>query len=138
MIFEDIYAGKTAQQIGLRDSDYASRKALLDRFLAQWGGGDLRADYVAWIKTQPEGQTPSYPAMPEAVERAGNLGRALFRFVVAGLPIETREHADARVKICETNECGFYDGSVCRHTKCGCFTKIKTFLETEHCPIGKW
>jgi hypothetical protein len=78
------------------------------------------------------------PAVPRLETRAKNFTKALFRFIVQGFPLSTRKQAMEKLAICETNECGFFDGSICRHTKCGCFTRIKTFFESEHCPIGKW
>jgi hypothetical protein len=161
MIAEDIYIGMTAEQIGLSEKDYVRRKKIVDRFVAQWDGVDFKKSYSRWISTQEEGgaggeNVPKIDIdldlhmknegsfvltsadMPSAGTRAGNFARAMFRFVVEGMPIESRADAEARLSICESNECGFFDGSVCRHTKCGCFSKIKTFLTTEHCPLGKW
>jgi hypothetical protein len=76
-------------------------------------------------------------AVPNIGKRAKNLSKALFKFVVNGLPIATREEAQRKLAICEGG-CEYFDGSICRHTDCGCFAKIKTFFETEKCPIGKW
>ena len=153
MIVLRIYLGETAEQIGIPPMRYEQQKALVDRFLVDWRGTDFATDYLAWLPTQPEGRvdfvpkriekkgyfkTPEEPDMPATSVRAGNFARALFRFVVEGMPIESKPEAQRRLSICETNECGYFDGSVCRHTKCGCFSKIKTFFSTEHCPLGKW
>ncbi len=75
---------------------------------------------------------------PDFNQRAKNFSKAIFKFVVDGMPIESKAKAKERLAICELNECGYFDGSVCRHLNCGCFAKIKTFFSTEHCPIGKW
>lgn len=77
-------------------------------------------------------------AVPKMPARMKNFSKAIFRFIVEGMPTETKESALQRLAICETNECGYFDGSICRHQNCGCFTKIKTFLTTEHCPLNKW
>lgn len=87
------------------------------------------------FEKKQEGTLPEKPAMKT---RASNFSKAIFRFVVEGMPISSKEKAHEKLAICESNECGYFDGSICRHTKCGCFAKIKTFFETEHCPIGKW
>jgi len=76
--------------------------------------------------------------IPELPTRVKNFSKAIFKFVVSGFPVATKAEAQRKLEICETNECGYFDGSICRHTKCGCFSKIKTFFETENCPIGKW
>jgi hypothetical protein len=78
------------------------------------------------------------PEMPKLVDRTRNVAKAIFRFVVEGMPVQSRSEAAQRVAICETNECGFFDGSICRHKNCGCYTKVKTFLTTEHCPLQMW
>jgi hypothetical protein len=104
-------------------------------------GGD-RARMLSYLDTQQkkvyDRAVPSQRPMPAPAARAQNFAKAMFRFVVEGLPVESKAKAAERLAVCEKNECGFFDGSVCRHAKCGCFTKIKTFLTTEHCPIGKW
>lgn len=78
------------------------------------------------------------PVMPSIGRRVLNFSKAIFKFVVSGLPTEEKREAKKRLSICETNECGYFDGSICRHQNCGCYTKVKTFLTTEHCPLGKW
>jgi hypothetical protein len=154
MITLRIYNGETAEEIGIPQVEYESRKAPIDRFLLSWSGEDFLTDYFAWLPTQDEGgandgqipcgesiNTPvqtTPPQMPSLVTRTSNLTKAMFRFVVEGMPIESKPEATRRLEICETNECGYFDGSICRHTKCGCFSKIKTFFATEHCPLGHW
>jgi len=78
---------------------------------------------------------PQRPAMPR---RAKNFSKAVFRFVVDGMPLESKAVASRRLAMCERNQCGFFDGSVCRHINCGCYSKIKTFFASEHCPVGLW
>ncbi len=81
--------------------------------------------------------------MPKITKRAKHASVALFKFAITSilegrLPVKTKEEAKRRFALCESNECGYFDGSICRHTQCGCFSKIKTFFETEACPIGEW
>lgn len=80
----------------------------------------------------------SKKSMPGISRRVRHFSKAIFKFVAAGCPTATKEKAEARVAICEANVCGYFDGSICRHQNCGCYTKIKKFLETESCPVGKW
>ena len=143
IIAERIYKGETAYDIGISDMQFTSRKEAVDRFLLQWSGSDFVADYLDWLPTQPEGGAEDnlnveLPGMPKITTRAKNFSKAMFKIVVNGLPFETREGAKKKLAICETNECGYFDGSICRHQNCGCFSKIKTFFETESCPIDKW
>lgn len=160
---EKIYRGETMEQMGIPAHHYALLQAELALFLAEVGEpDDFEAQMFAWgaNRVRPIKQTITFrrldegkvageeptsnladnnlPPMPDLVDRVGNLVPALFRWAVAGLPVESRGEAEKHLAICETNECGFFDGSVCRHIKCGCFSKIKTFLSTEHCPIGRW
>lgn len=168
LIVERIHRGESASDIGIPEIQYNSWKQTLEEFLLSWDGNNFEPSFRVWAleKEQEESEslgvkfTPNpdfdpvkaeeakngkivtcgdpLPDTPSLTTRAGNLSKALFRWAVEGLPVESKESASARVAICETNECGFYDGSICRHQKCGCFSKIKTFLTTEHCPLGKW
>lgn len=124
---------------------YGIREVYPDRVRNGEHWGLLMRDYIlaghvphtvtnTIVKVGDEGLPPT----PSMATRAKNLGKAMFRFVAEGMPVESRAAAEARVKICESNACGYFDGSICRHAKCGCFTKIKTFLTTEHCPLGHW
>lgn len=138
-----IFAGETAEQIGIPDAMFGTYKALVDRFVAGWSGGDFDTDFQAWLESgaHPGVQIDARhtaPNGPSVVTRVKNFSGALFRFVVEGMPIESKEEATRRLEICESNACGHFDGSVCRHTKCGCFSKIKTFFATEHCPVDRW
>lgn len=75
---------------------------------------------------------------PTIATRAGNFSKAMFRWVAEGFPLETKAEANRRVAICESNACGYFNGSICLHQRCGCYANIKRFIATEHCPIGKW
>ncbi len=142
MIAEKIYKGATAEDLGIPEVQYASRRAVLDRFLAQWSGGDFRADYRAWIKTQQEGRTASravvvgsdIPAKAGLSDMARNAAGALGRALKSGgrrVPLAEQER---RLAICRG--CQHWTGRRC--LLCGCFGKLKTRLATESCPIGKW
>jgi len=81
------------------------------------------------------------PQEPTAAELAANFSSALARWSAAGFPVVSRETYEARAAVCEP--CEFWDGAArlglgkCRHKKCGC-TKMKRWLATEKCPLGKW
>lgn len=69
-----------------------------------------------------------------------NATGAAFRLAKATMKGEkvraSQSEIDRRMAICKTCE-HFVDNPMkCR--KCGCFLNLKTRLETEHCPIGKW
>lgn len=63
-----------------------------------------------------------------------NAGLALSKYVIAGMPNLTRESREKRLATCEN--CGLLVDSRC--SKCGCFVKIKSWMQTENCPEGKW
>jgi hypothetical protein len=50
--------------------------------------------------------------------------------------VSSKEEKERRLAICK--ECEFFQASPLKCRKCGCFLQLKTRLETEHCPIGKW
>lgn len=114
----------------LLDHIVEAKKVYADEIAA---GGTFSVLFFRYLEGLKSGKT--VPAMPV---RAKNFSKAIFKFVVNGMPIASKEQAQAKLEICEANECGYFDGSVCMHTKCGCFSKIKTFFLTENCPIDKW
>ena len=81
------------------------------------------------------------PQEPTAAELAANFSSALARWSAAGFPVTSRLTYEARATVCEP--CEFWDATArlglgkCLHKKCGC-TKMKRWLATEKCPVGKW
>lgn len=77
-------------------------------------------------------------SLPSASQMAHNALKAAGRLIKAGASgkpiIANPEAIQKRQEICAS--CEFLNGKRC--TKCGCFTVLKTKLETEHCPAGKW
>jgi hypothetical protein len=69
-----------------------------------------------------------------AAMRAGN-ALATGRF-----PVATKEAAAQRKAICETCEFFRPQDERCSHPKCGCFTQVKVWFASEHCPAAppKW
>ncbi len=81
------------------------------------------------------------PEEPSVSELASNFSKAVSTWSAAGFPVVTKATYDARSSICES--CDHWDGSArfglgkCLHKKCGC-TRMKRWLATERCPLGKW
>lgn len=64
----------------------------------------------------------------------GKLIRAVPKIVTALTISADTPQSQGRLQICET--CDYYKNARCM--KCGCIMSLKTRLEREHCPIGKW
>ena len=101
---------------------------------------DLAAYQILATKYRGTSAAPR-PQEPTAAELAANFSSALARWSAAGFPVVSREIYDDRAAICAP--CEFWDGAArlglgkCTHKKCGC-TKMKRWLATEKCPLGKW
>jgi len=78
---------------------------------------------------------------PTALEMASNFTHAIKRWVSEGFPTVTEVEYKQRAAIC--NECKYWDGQArlgqgkCNAPGCGC-TKLKRWISTEKCPMGKW
>jgi len=81
----------------------------------------------------PPKQYPSILTM--AKNLAGSAGRAAKAVVSGDKLLRTDEEKQKCLDICQTNKCGFYDAEKARCIKCGCFSKFKTRLANEHCPL---
>lgn len=149
MIAERIFNGDTAEDIGLTEDQYASRKETLDRYLATTGGSFIPAGYLEWLTrdeagNRGEGTAISAPGfrkccdekkqMPSAAKMGITLAREMVSFAKAGFKTVSSEEARRRMDICK--RCEHYTGKRC--LKCGCFMAAKTKMATTACPIGKW
>jgi hypothetical protein len=85
-----------------------------------------RSGYVALMC----GESPPPPDFPPLAEQAANLAGAAVRFVVSGLKVATPEEQARRLAICQA--CGHFSGKKCRI--CGCASRWKARLSSEHCP----
>jgi hypothetical protein len=74
---------------------------------------------------------------PTLVELAANFTKATARWIKAGLPVATKAETKARKAICLICEHHRPDATFLKCAKCGC-SKVKLWLATERCPIGKW
>lgn len=86
--------------------------------------------------TAPERPLPSVPQL------AANATKAAARNVAALLSgqrfMADEEARQKRLSIC--GECEFFRHSDerCSHKNCGCRLRLKTWLQAERCPAGKW
>ena len=118
--YEDVLslAAVDGDSVSLRDEDY---RHLMEKYRGTTGA-------------KP-------PEEPTASELVGNFSSAVAKWAVAGFPVVEQDVFDARSAACES--CEFWDGQArlglgkCTHRKCGC-TRMKRWLATERCPIGKW
>lgn len=107
----------------------------------------FRADVMFPLKPKRRGsgrlgedRKKSHP-QPTVVELLENFSKATVKFLKSGMPVVDEAVCKARLKIC--GECEHWDGKArfglgkCAHVKCGC-TKLKHWMASEKCPIGKW
>jgi hypothetical protein len=82
---------------------------------------------------QPRGTT--YPSL---LTMAGNALGAAARFLGAGCKIEPAEEQARRLEICRS--CEKFIAADQRCSLCGCWSKFKAKLASEHCPLDppKW
>jgi hypothetical protein len=71
----------------------------------------------------------------------GNLPGTAFRLAKAAIKgqkiVASFSEISRRLEIC--GGCEFFvESPRMRCQKCGCYLNLKSRLETEHCPIGKW
>lgn len=85
--------------------------------------------------------TPDMLEEPSLLELAQNFTSALAKWVKAGAPVVSEEVYRERSAICDA--CEYWEPEArlglgkCMAPGCGC-TKLKRWLSTEHCPMGKW
>ena len=76
---------------------------------------------------------------PSLVTMGRSFSASMKNWSQSGFKIASQDELEQRLQICEG--CEFYTKALAgigRCRKCGCFTKFKTKLSTENCPIGKW
>ena len=129
MIAKEIYLGKTAEDLGLTYTQYASRKETLDKFLAQWDGEAFEASYLAWLDKTQSGQTA-----PGIAAIAKSFSSAVIGAAQTGFSMVDDRVASARINACV--ECEYMRSDRCM--VCGCFTKVKAKFGGMDCPRGLW
>lgn len=65
-----------------------------------------------------------------------NFSNSLYNHVQSGFKQVDEETKNNRLKICK--DCEFYEDSLIRCNKCGCFLLIKAAWASEDCPLQKW
>lgn len=73
---------------------------------------------------------------PSLLQQMGNAVVAGIKYALNGFKNVEEEEIKRRMEICQ--QCPFYDKEQNKCSKCGCFMKFKSMMESEHCPIGKW
>lgn len=89
------------------------------------------------LAAKPGQKTITRPALTP-MEKARKFLAAFARYVKSGGKLTDKPTRAARLAICaECPERGkLLLADVCN--RCGCFVSIKSKMETEHCPLGKW
>lgn len=88
----------------------------------------------------PPRPTP-LPPPPTVGEMARNFAGAIARWTQAGFPTVSREEYQMRAATCD--RCEFWNPQAraglgkCSAPGCGC-SRMKVWLSTERCPLGKW
>ncbi len=73
---------------------------------------------------------------PTLIDRVKTVTKAVVNYVMSGGPNVNDEEKERRMSICR--ECPFFvhESQTCK--ECTCAMNLKTRMESEHCPIGKW
>ena len=79
-----------------------------------------------------------YADEPNLGQKAINFTKAAAKHVRDGLVQVSDEQLEARLNICRSNQCGFYQDEKCKHQGCGCFLKLKAKWRSETCPMDLW
>ncbi len=81
------------------------------------------------------------PVEPKLIDQAANLTKALSKWAKSGFKVANKKTISIRKSNCESCEFWKHNGNMglgkCNHAECGC-TKVKWWLESEKCPVGKW
>lgn len=137
---------------------YYSRVVLMAHAHRVEVGLSIPHDWEAWVELRICEATPSacYEVADAPVEPSGSswtkkalqFGQAMFSWAAAGFPVTTWDQFKARLQQCEGDaelgipRCPQYHVSkggigLTHCGACGC-TKLKLFVFSERCPIGKW
>lgn len=132
MIAKLIYEGKTAEEIGLTETEYSSRKEMVDEFLTAWDGTEFESKYRLWLYNKNKATIPSKETtIGEKVKDFSDTAKKVIR---SGFQLADDEEQSRRFSICK--KCEYYTGTFCRI--CGCYMRLKTRLEAVKCPRNLW
>ena len=69
-------------------------------------------------------------------QQVKNVTSAVVDYAKDGFTNVSEEERNKRLEICRGCEFFNKDGEIC--SKCTCHMKIKTYMRSSNCPIGKW
>jgi hypothetical protein len=92
-------------------------------------GTDAERLWLVSRSARLEGEPIEYPSL---ATQAGNLAKAVGRFVASGLKRVDEETYQERLAICQA--CPLYDAVRKRCVRCGCKTTAKLRMASESCP----
>jgi tetratricopeptide (TPR) repeat protein len=94
-----------------------------------------RADLGRPVVVSPAAPAPRRVLTgPGLLHMAITAVKAAAQFVASGATTVSQQARQQRLGVCAT--CPQHTGLRCR--ACGCFTRVKTWLPHERCPLGKW
>ena len=80
---------------------------------------------------------PTYPPIATQLSNAvGAAGRAIAAVVSGEKVVVSTEEQERRLAVC--HGCDRFDAKQDRCSACGCFSRWKSILATEVCPLSKW
>jgi hypothetical protein len=135
MIAYDIYKGRTAEELGIPEIQYISRKELVDSFIKEWDGNSFEESYHQWTaKLYRDDADREEKILPSKKEMAKNAVVSAAKFIGSGLKLLSKEDALSRYEICV--DCDKLIGGRC--SVCGCYMKLKSRVAAMSCPDGLW
>jgi hypothetical protein len=145
MIAERIYCGETAEDIGISELQFLSRKQALEQFLEETPVvEDFARQYLEWVSQSDygSGQPVSTESSccedrqvaPSLSEKVAGFGANMKQLVSSRFEAVSEEERIRRYSLCQ--ECQWFKNYRCM--QCGCFMKIKSKFAAMRCPIGLW
>jgi len=133
-VAEKIHNGASADDLGMSEVEWDSRKKNLDAFLQSWNGVRFEEAYLLWVASLPEEEAGTRSLPPSLKTQAKTATKAAADFISSGFKKVARVEHDRRVEVCDS--CS--DLAKGRCIRCGCFMTLKAWLPSQNCPIGKW
>lgn len=84
-------------------------------------------------------EMPSNPGYPSLAKQVKNAVVAAGKAISSGIARVGKDEQERRFEICRSCT-EWFDSTKerCRHPQCGCYMRVKTWLATQQCPVGKW
>lgn len=155
MIAEKIYNGFTAEELGITEVQYLSRKSVVDQFISEVTTfDDFKVAYAKWVSGTEHGSAKNNGRITETTctacgsreieqdstpdasfgEMFSGLASSIRAIIKSGVEVVSIEEHQRRFKICL--ECEHLVFGNCK--KCRCFMRLKTKYAAVSCKIGKW